>query len=188
MMEDSGYLTGKPGKKGIMKEGTNAFLDCTSLKKVVLPKGTVRRPHAFSEGTKVVSAKESEEPQQIVSEEMDIYDVLLPSYPINGMAYEGRIERIEHIVEGEKFIIKADYQNPWYSPVAIEVFNLNGGTLGYIEAYPERLCAITKFMDELEATVKSVTLCLKEERDLNTHCWMLNSSERLIDKCEKESH
>ena len=51
---------------------------------------------------------------------------------IEGTGYEGRAERIEYIEVGDPLVLKADYESPYYSPVAIEVFDINGGTLGYL--------------------------------------------------------
>ncbi len=65
---------------------------------------------------------------------------------------------------GDPLIIKADYNNPFYTPVAIEVFNMNNETLGYLEksdiygtAVWLPFSQIAKNIDKLEARVASVT-------------------------------
>ena len=82
---------------------------------------------------------------------------------IEGTGYEGRNDRIENVKVGDKLIIKSDFNNKFYSPVAIEVFNSNKGSLGYIKSRYDSdknvslLSAIARFKDELVATVESVT-------------------------------
>lgn len=53
--------------------------------------------------------------------------------PIEGTGYAGRSERIEHVKEGDKLILKADTDNEFYDPVAIEVFNEKNESLGYLQ-------------------------------------------------------
>ena len=87
---------------------------------------------------------------------------------IEGTAYEGRIERIENVKVGDPLIIKADYYNRFYDPVAIEVFNMKNETLGYLarrcldvlegdEFAYDALWLIAKHVDKLKARVVSVT-------------------------------
>lgn len=53
--------------------------------------------------------------------------------------------------------LRADTKNKYYSPVAVEVFNTNKETLGYLQATSGVLCKIAENLEVLEATVESVT-------------------------------
>lgn len=87
-----------------------------------------------------------------------ILDNLPMSIPIEGTAYEGRIERIEHVNVGDRLILRADYDNDFYDPVAIEVLNKKKQSLGYLTDSREcRLVELAKVIDEVEASVDSVT-------------------------------
>ena len=85
------------------------------------------------------------------------------SYPmiksIEGTGYAGRTARIEFVKEGDMLILKADYNSPFYSPVAIEVFNAQNETLGFLQNgwLEESLEEIAKHLDALKARVASVT-------------------------------
>lgn len=77
---------------------------------------------------------------------------------IEGTGYLGRNERIENIKVGDRLIIKADYNSPYYSPVAIEVFNEKHETLGYLrEGGLVSLKEIAESIHDLRARVASVT-------------------------------
>jgi len=77
---------------------------------------------------------------------------------IEGTGYSGRNERIEHVRVGDSLVLKADYQNPYYAPVAIEVFNTSNETLGYLQNIPDLpLSSIAEEIDTLSAKVASVT-------------------------------
>lgn len=85
---------------------------------------------------------------------------------IEGTGYEGRNERIEHIKVGDPLILKADYDNKFYSPVAIEVFNKKKETLGYLSkgfGFPS-LEDIAKIIDKIKARVASVTPLSKRSK------------------------
>lgn len=78
--------------------------------------------------------------------------------PIEGTGYLGRNERIENIKVGDRLIVKADYNSPYYSPVAIEVFNEKHETLGYLcEEGSVSLKEIAEIIHDLGARVASVT-------------------------------
>ena len=97
---------------------------------------------------------------------LQLREVELPlTVSLEGTAYEGRAERIEHISEGEELILKADYENPYYSPVAIEVFNMNNESLGYV-ADPgiPSLSAIAEVLDRAVPYVLSVTPLSKRSK------------------------
>ena len=78
---------------------------------------------------------------------------------IQGTGYEGRSARLEYIQVGDAVNLKADYNSPFYSPVAIEVFNTQNETLGYLQdGYGAKsLIEIAKHLDAVQAKVASVT-------------------------------
>ena len=49
---------------------------------------------------------------------------------IEGTHYLGRAERIEDIKVGDKLVLASDWENKWFTPCCIEVFNDKGETLG----------------------------------------------------------
>lgn len=51
---------------------------------------------------------------------------------IEGTGYMGRIENIEGLREGDPLVLASDWQNPWFKPCCIEVFDGEGRTLGNI--------------------------------------------------------
>lgn len=79
--------------------------------------------------------------------------------PIEGTGYEGRNARIEFVNVGDPLLLKADYESRFYSPVAIEVFNARGESLGYLADgwLAGSLEEIAKHLDVLKARVASVT-------------------------------
>ena len=78
--------------------------------------------------------------------------------PIEGTGYEGRNERLEHVKAGDKLILKMDLKNKFYTPVAIEVFNVKNETLGYLsETWEYPLTNIARIINESEAYVDSIT-------------------------------
>lgn len=87
----------------------------------------------------------------------------LIDYPIikeiQGTGYEGRSARIEYVKVGDVVTLKADHNSPYYSPVAIEVFNTKNETLGYLKDGfgAESLVEIAKHLDVVKAKVASVT-------------------------------
>ncbi len=87
---------------------------------------------------------------------------------IEGTAYEGRNARIEHITKGDSLILKADWNNKFYHPVAIEVFNTANETLGYLEeAFDSEIIleVLAHNIDSLEAVVDSVTPLSKRKKN-----------------------
>lgn len=87
-------------------------------------------------------------------------------WPIEGTGYEGRNDRIEFVKEGDPLILKADYHNKFYSPVAIEVFNTKGESLGYLcdygmyaadESTTVWLENLAMYVDCFDVTVDAVT-------------------------------
>ena len=85
---------------------------------------------------------------------------------IEGTHHCGRTERIEHINVGDALILKADYSSPYYHPVAIEVFNSNNETLGYLQNnYNPSLEVLAAYLDDVKATVSSVTPLSKRRKN-----------------------
>ncbi len=78
---------------------------------------------------------------------------------IEGTGYEGRNNRIEYVNVGDILILKADYKNEFYEPVAIEVFNARNETLGYLAEteFLGELSEIASHIDKIKARVKDVT-------------------------------
>lgn len=79
--------------------------------------------------------------------------------PIEGTGYAGRNARIEFVRVGDPLVLKADFSSPYYSPVAIEVFNTAGETLGYLcDGYNGiPLEQIAPHIEALKARVAAVT-------------------------------
>ena len=70
----------------------------------------------------------------------------------------GRADRIERIHVGDNLILKADYHSTYYHPVAIEVFNCNNESLGFLrDTYNISLEGLAAYLDDVAATVSSVT-------------------------------
>ena len=85
---------------------------------------------------------------------------------IEGTAHAGRTERIEHIDVGDTIILKSDWNSPYYWPVAIEVFNENKETLGFLQDDgTNRLAQLATQLDILHASVASVTPLSKRKRN-----------------------
>ena len=95
---------------------------------------------------------------------------LLPkTIPVYGTKYEGRAERVEFLKIGDKVLLKADYNNPYYSPVAIEVFNTKEESLGFLESSfveLEEFSAIASLVDKkkIHATVSFVIPLSKKSK------------------------
>ena len=85
---------------------------------------------------------------------------------IQGTAYLNRTPRFERLREGETLVVATDWNSEHYDPVALEVFNSKGETLGYTcrdEYYyaagqlDEGWGCLAAIMPHLKATVDSVT-------------------------------
>ena len=87
------------------------------------------------------------------------------TFKISGTHHMGRAARIEHVNVGDRLILAADWNCPFFDPVAIEVFNEHGETLGYLEAGigPER-GALALMLPYVTATAASVTPLSKRSR------------------------
>lgn len=110
-----------------------------------------------------------EEPNEMQADEQLFEGALMTlcrdfplTVPIEGTHHAGRAERIEGVHVGDPLILRADWQNEWYSPCAIEVLNVAGESLGYLKAhgalapitgYRELACLLPRVV----ARVKSVT-------------------------------
>ena len=88
---------------------------------------------------------------------------------IEGTGYYGRAKRFEKIHEGDSLVLKTDWESEYYSPVAIEVFNTKGETLGYLAdngEYPD-LQTLALLVDDnrVNASVQSVTPLSKRRKN-----------------------
>lgn len=54
------------------------------------------------------------------------------TYSIEGTHHCGRAARIEKVKVGDELVLRSDWESPFFNPVAIEVFNAQGETLGYL--------------------------------------------------------
>lgn len=57
---------------------------------------------------------------------------------IEGTHHMGRAENIESVRVGDPLVLVSDWQNPWFKPCCIEVFDGEGRTLGNISDSPKR--------------------------------------------------
>ena len=57
---------------------------------------------------------------------------------IEGTHHMGRAENIEGLRVGDPLVLVSDWQNPWFKPCCIEVFDSEGRTLGNISDSPKR--------------------------------------------------
>lgn len=107
--------------------------------------------------------------------------------PIEGTAYIGRNERIEHVQVGDTLILKADWDNPYYLPVAVEVFDTQGGSLGFLKAARNHLVQIAEAIDIIQAKAASVTPLSKRRK--NAKYALLDveiSIKQTVSDCDKE--
>ena len=88
---------------------------------------------------------------------------------IEGTGYYGRAKRFEKIHEGDALVLKTDWESDYYSPVAIEVFNSDGETLGYLGDNGESpdLQTLALLADDhlITASVQSVTPLSKRRKN-----------------------
>ena len=86
---------------------------------------------------------------------------------IEGTHFADRIDRIEHIKVGDSVILKADWESPYYLPVAIEVFDSHNGSLGFLRdtTSDNTLVQIANSIETLHASVASVTPLSKRKKN-----------------------
>lgn len=96
------------------------------------------------------------EPEPEAGPERSLFPLVIP---IEGTGYAGRSARIEFVEVGDPLVLRPDFENPYYSPVAIEVFNTRNETLGYLcDGYNGiPLEQIVAHIDSLQARVAAVT-------------------------------
>lgn len=79
---------------------------------------------------------------------------------IEGTHHQGRAERIEKVKAGDELLLKSDWNNEFYEPVAIEVFN-SSGSLGYLRifdpAFGNGNTVLASLIPHIKATVALVT-------------------------------
>lgn len=79
---------------------------------------------------------------------------------IEGTGYLDRIPRIEHVKVGDPLVLAADWQNEWFHPACIEVFNDAGETLGNLSqlySYPAGNRELACLLPYITAAVETVT-------------------------------
>ena len=79
---------------------------------------------------------------------------------IEGTGYLDRIPRIEHVKVGDPLVLAADWENEWFDPACIEVFNAAGETLGNLRqlySYPAGNRELACLLPYITATVETVT-------------------------------
>ena len=88
---------------------------------------------------------------------------------IEGTHHLGRAQRIEDIEVGDKLVLASDWENKWFTPCGIEVFNDKGETLGYLS---EQLSIslsgnreLALLLPYITATVESVTPLSKRRKN-----------------------
>lgn len=88
---------------------------------------------------------------------------------IEGTGYYGRAKRFEKIHAGDPLVLKTDWKSRDYSPVAIEVSNSEGETLGYLGENGElpNLETLALLADEnlIKASVQTVTPLSKRRKN-----------------------
>lgn len=88
---------------------------------------------------------------------------------IEGTGYLDRVSRIEYVKVSDPLVLAADWQNEWFDPVCLEVFNAAGETLGNLSmrfsptlsGYRELAC----LLPHITATVETVTPKSKRRRN-----------------------
>lgn len=109
-----------------------------------------------------------DKPDEMQSDEDFFEDSLMftiNSFPltvaIEGTHYLGRAKRIEDIKVGDKLVLASDWENKWFTPCCIEVFNDKGETLGNLnEQSPISMSGnreLALLLPYITATVESVT-------------------------------
>lgn len=105
---------------------------------------------------------------------------------LTGNMYNGKAKNAEGISVGDKLILEADRDNPWFHPVAVEVFNSKKEPLGYL-GYTAASNIIQQIADDLEnidAVVETVTpLSAKIAANPNTRSKSADMTIKLIKKC-----
>lgn len=158
-------VTGAQGNPGLMTVDSAPEIDLTKTS-----------DEAFAE----TFASGVENPSDMQADE-DLFDSqlmgLIRSFPatisIEGTHHAGRAARIEHVRVGDTLVLKSDWENQWYSPVAIEVFNTRGETLGYLAAHTIYADMFTDtgyrglacLLPYITATVESVTPLSKRRKN-----------------------
>ena len=131
-----------------------------------------------------VKGGKGKKPEMIEVEKLSI------TYPhvinLTGNMYNGKAKNAEGISVGDKLILEADRDNPWFHPVAVEVFNSKKEPLGYL-GYTAASNIIQQIADDLEnidAVVETVTpLSAKIAANPNTRSKSADMTIKLIKKC-----
>lgn len=85
---------------------------------------------------------------------------------LEGTAYEGRPEHISRVKVGDRVYVKANWENPYFFPVAMEVYTQNGETLGVLrEQFNDgkyMIGNLAPYADRITAVVESVEAYTKK--------------------------
>lgn len=138
----------------------------TKKPQVELP--SMEEAQAFAREASRVFASGFDDPMDIQADEelfVATLNQLAREFPITqdieGTHHMGRIPRIEHVRVGDSLVLAADWQNEWFDPVCIEVFNAAGETLGNLrERFSPTLSGnreLACLLPHLKATVETVT-------------------------------
>ena len=141
-------------------------IDVTEKPQVTLPSEEEARAFEPSESDPepfiTVSFSDDEESDEELFEQG--LEKLVREFPlvkdIEGTGYLDRIPRIEHVKVGDPLVLAADWQNEWFHPACIEVFNDAGETLGNLSqlySYPAGNRELACLLPYITATVETVT-------------------------------
>ena len=138
----------------------------SELPQVELP--SAEEAEAFAREASRVFASGFDDPMDIQADEQlfeTALNQLAKEFPIiqdiEGTGYMDRIAHIEHVQAGDPLVLAADWENQWFDPVCIEVFNAKGETLGNLSnrfsitlsGHRELAC----LLPHITATVETVT-------------------------------
>lgn len=141
-------------------------VEVTEKPQVKLP--SMAEAQAFAREASRVFASGFDDPMDIQADEelfVSTLNQLAREFPITqdieGTHHMGRIPRIEHVRVGDRLVLAADWQNQWFDPVCIEVFNAAGETLGNLrERFSPTLSGnreLACLLPHVTATVETVT-------------------------------
>ena len=138
----------------------------SELPQVELP--SAEETEAFARKVSHVFASGFDDPLEIQADEQlfeTALNQLAREFPITqdieGTGYMDRTARIEHVRVGDPLVLAGDWENQWFDPVCIEVFNARGETLGNLSnrfsvtlsGHRELAC----MLPHITATVETVT-------------------------------
>ncbi len=120
----------------------------------------------------------------LVSRRTHLLQALPAVFKLSGTDAAGRTQRIESVRTGDRLLLRADYENRDYSPVAIEVLNERKESLGYLAGTrlqgfrDNALDDIAYLLDYVQASVKEVTPLSKRRKGSKYALMSVELSER----------